>query len=165
MHTHHYHKCIVWDCKLWRRILATVVVWYFISTLSQHQKLTYKNSFLVLTWGIKDYKIAFACGSVGIGRRARLRILWWLHREGSSPFFRTKEYREIDTLFVFVQFSFAEIFLISGGFVNILQRIIVILGICKATTNAGSLKNDQFPFQKIIVLWWYLLWNLLSPVL
>ena len=29
-------------------------------------------------------------GSVGIGRRARLRILWWLHRVGSSPIFRTK---------------------------------------------------------------------------
>ena len=32
--------------------------------------------------------IFFACGSVGIGRRARLRILWWLHRVGSSPIFR-----------------------------------------------------------------------------
>ena len=29
-------------------------------------------------------------GSVGTGRRARLRILWWLHRVGSSPIFRTK---------------------------------------------------------------------------
>ena len=28
------------------------------------------------------------CGSVGIGRRARLRILWWIHRVGSSPIFR-----------------------------------------------------------------------------
>ena len=28
------------------------------------------------------------CGSVGTGRRARLRILWWLHRVGSSPIFR-----------------------------------------------------------------------------
>ena len=32
--------------------------------------------------------ISIACGSVGIGRRARLRILWWLHRVGSSPIFR-----------------------------------------------------------------------------
>ena len=30
-------------------------------------------------------------GSVGTGRRARLRILWWLHRVGSSPIFRTKD--------------------------------------------------------------------------
>ena len=29
-------------------------------------------------------------GSVGTGRRARLRILWWLHRVGSSPIFRRK---------------------------------------------------------------------------
>ena len=29
-------------------------------------------------------------GSVGTGRRARLRILWWLHRVGSSPIFRIK---------------------------------------------------------------------------
>ena len=27
-------------------------------------------------------------GSVGTGRRARLRILWWVHRVGSSPIFR-----------------------------------------------------------------------------
>ena len=30
------------------------------------------------------------CGSVGTGRRARLRILWWIHRVGSSPIFRIK---------------------------------------------------------------------------
>ena len=30
-------------------------------------------------------------GSVGTGRRARLRILWWLHRVGSSPIFRRKK--------------------------------------------------------------------------
>ena len=30
------------------------------------------------------------CGSVGTGRRARLRILWWLHRVGSSPIFRIR---------------------------------------------------------------------------
>ena len=29
------------------------------------------------------------CGSVGTGRRARLRILWWVHRVGSSPIFRS----------------------------------------------------------------------------
>ena len=28
-------------------------------------------------------------GSVGTGRRARLRILWWVHRVGSSPIFRS----------------------------------------------------------------------------
>ena len=32
------------------------------------------------------------CGSVGIGRRARLRILWWSHRVGSSPIFRIRGY-------------------------------------------------------------------------
>ena len=32
-----------------------------------------------------------ACGSVGIGRRARLRILCWLQRVGSSPIFRTEK--------------------------------------------------------------------------
>ena len=30
------------------------------------------------------------CGSVGTGRRARLRILWWVHRVGSSPIFRSQ---------------------------------------------------------------------------
>ena len=34
-------------------------------------------------------------GSVGTGRRARLRILWWLHRVGSSPIFRT-QWREAE---------------------------------------------------------------------
>ncbi len=29
-------------------------------------------------------------GSVGTGRRARLRILWWVHRVGSSPIFRSQ---------------------------------------------------------------------------
>ena len=29
-------------------------------------------------------------GSVGTGRRARLRILWWQHRVGSSPIFRIR---------------------------------------------------------------------------
>ena len=33
-------------------------------------------------------KTEHRCGSVGTGRRARLRILWWLHRVGSSPIFR-----------------------------------------------------------------------------
>ena len=35
------------------------------------------------------------CGSVGTGRRARLRILWWVHRVGSSPIFRIKERAEM----------------------------------------------------------------------
>ena len=34
-------------------------------------------------------------GSVGTGRRARLRILWWVHRVGSSPIFRIKERAEM----------------------------------------------------------------------
>ena len=31
----------------------------------------------------------------GTGRRARLRILWWVHRVGSSPIFRIKERAEM----------------------------------------------------------------------
>ena len=37
-------------------------------------------------------KHSMVCGSVGIGRRARLRILWPLGRVGSSPIFRIREY-------------------------------------------------------------------------
>ena len=38
-------------------------------------------------------------GSVGIGRRARLRILWVYSRVGSSPIFRTTVSRSDDLLF------------------------------------------------------------------
>ena len=42
---------------------------------------------------ILQFNLCFgsACGSVGIGRRARLRILCWLQRVGSSPIFRTEK--------------------------------------------------------------------------
>ena len=45
-------------------------------------------------------------GSVGTGRRARLRILWWLHRVGSSPIFRirSKEKSYMTSLFLVLQF-------------------------------------------------------------
>ena len=38
----------------------------------------------------EQQKLRTIRGSVGTGRRARLRILWWLHRVGSSPIFRIK---------------------------------------------------------------------------
>ena len=34
-------------------------------------------------------------GSVGTGRRARLRILWWVHRVGSSPIFRRRIWKRL----------------------------------------------------------------------
>ena len=50
--------------------------------------------------------IAPACGSVGTGRRARLRILWQQCRVGSSPIFRielmSQECCEINVLGSFV---------------------------------------------------------------
>ena len=42
-------------------------------------------------------------GSVGTGRRARLRILWWLHRVGSSPIFRMIMSRAKSSAFCLVQ--------------------------------------------------------------
>ena len=37
-------------------------------------------------------------GSVGTGRRARLRILWWVHRVGSSPIFRSQILRRLSLM-------------------------------------------------------------------
>ena len=44
------------------------------------------------------------CGSVGTGRRARLRILWWVHRVGSSPIFRSQiGNRNVSDLFYYLK--------------------------------------------------------------
>ena len=43
-------------------------------------------------------------GSVGTGRRARLRILWWVHRVGSSPIFRSQiGNRNVSDLFYYLK--------------------------------------------------------------
>lgn len=45
------------------------------------------------------------CGSAGIGRQARLRILCWLQRVGSSPIFRSDyEYDKYSRNAVFIVF-------------------------------------------------------------
>ena len=49
------------------------------------------------------------CGSVGIGRRARLRILWQLCRVGSSPIFRIVKKKDSN------EKSFGSFFFRSGS--------------------------------------------------
>ena len=50
--------------------------------------LTQTVYFVILCLALRQIKRNAVCGSVGTGRRARLRILWQQCRVGSSPIFR-----------------------------------------------------------------------------
>ena len=81
------------SAALWRAaciVLYSVYVRYVSISIEERQAVE-ENSKKELTFSVYDVNISLVrcvCGSVGTGRRARLRILCWQQRVGSSPIFR-----------------------------------------------------------------------------
>ncbi len=75
------------------------------------------------------------CGSAGIGRQARLRILWLYDRVGSSPIFRMVRPQRLAEVFVFIQQTGSYIFTSIKWTFELSQYFIYTLSFCPSKFN------------------------------